>query len=127
MFNFLKFLFFAIIGWAYATLSARRPGKEVRDDMKKAKDKGKSCLGVLFNEGKEMDMAFLKGLKKKCNKKDVQSMLDRGKKEIEKAIELAKKHGGKIKDSDFIDTVKTFSKTISDKVDKLKESKKNKK
>jgi len=102
-------------GSIYTMLFAKRTGKELRKDVSKAKKEGKSILSVLWKEGRDIDLEALEEIKKSTkDNKNIQSLIERSKSEIQKATDIAKKKGGDIAE-DMVSILKSISKDASKK------------
>ena len=85
--GFIKFLFAATIGALYGMLFAQKPGKKLRSDLKKSDNPWKT----LFEEGKKVDLEardFVMDWAE--NSKELQTVIDSGKKQFDNFVEGAK-------------------------------------
>ena len=114
----LHALFWTLLGGVYVMLFAKRTGEEVRKDIQKARKDGKSVGGVLFKEGMKIDMSALGELKKIISEEEVKELVEKGKDEFSKAVELAKQKGGEIAD-DTVSILNSLSKDLSKKANEI--------
>lgn len=85
--GFIKFLFAATVGALYGMLFAQKPGKKLRQDLKKSDNPWKT----LFEEGKKVDLearGFVTNWAE--NSKELQEVLSTGKEQFDDFVEGAK-------------------------------------
>ncbi len=85
--GFFKFLFSATIGLVYGLLFAQKPGKKLREDLKKSKTPGKDVLNELRKMDKEARGTVATWAK---NSDKLQKALKGGKKQLDAFVEKAK-------------------------------------
>jgi gas vesicle protein len=119
--GFLKFLFSATIGVLYGMLFAQKPGKKLRDELKKSEDPAmlliKELQGMAKDSGSEIK-EFVK------NSEELQKVMQSGKNQFEDFVKAAKNLGddAKIKAKEQLEEVaKNAKKAAEDLKTKTKE------